>query len=261
MARFFTGAVLNTIQAVAADLVLSGNKLQVNDGSNDIFTEPVPLARTIQSVVTVFTAGTAGVDTVDFAGVSIVDGRIYTLETFAEGIPNPEGSYTTGAIQGVGDSRVYTVGLEDGAATTDLRTAFVTAINNDLDAPVTAAGAGGSTLTLTVDTIANGDVTVVQQPTGSTVAQTTPHVNPAGSPDEVNALFPGQADVTGQYRKYDIVWDRLQRNNGVSGAKVSDERSTIIYADETATNFAAFDTEYDAIIAGTHTPATDYDGI
>jgi hypothetical protein len=47
----------------------------------------------------------------------------------------------------------------------------------------------------------------------------------------------------------------------VSGGKVHYPEFIYIFADELAANFAAMETELDAVLGGTHTPEADYLGI
>jgi len=253
-------AVLNTIQALAADVVLSGGKLQLNDGSNDLLRNAIKLVDATASVKTSYTAGTASVKDYDFAGASFLTNSQYRMSIDIPGridFANGGGQEANQLIT----IREYIVWTGTVTPTADtLRDAFIARINADSAAAVTASANGAGVVRITLDDVAGGDFTT-EAPTGVTEAVITPYVAPAGTPAIVEADAPTFSSPTGQYTTWRISLDDFRRHNAVNGGKVAYPEFINIYADETAANFAAFETEMDAVIAGTHTPVADYLGI
>ena len=108
--------------------------------------------------------------------------------------------------------------------------------------------------------IDGGDFTVVA-PSGVGESVGTAFVAPSGTPAIVEALAPSQSSASATYTTWTIVYNRNSRHYSVGGAYVQNTVSVDVFADSTATNYAAFVVEIDKILAGTHTPVADYLGM
>ena len=259
-------AVLNTIQAAAADVVLSGGKLQLNDGSVDLLTDSVKISDALAVVKTAYAAGTASVKEYDLAGVALAANTQYVMSVEVPqvaGFNNVQvsnGNFGRNEANELIRIRTYVVWVGAAPTANELRDLFIARINDDAGARVTAASGGAGVVELTLDDVNDGDFST-EAPAGAAESVTTPYVAPSGTPALVNADSPNAASATGQYSTWSISLLRARRHNNVGGGNAFFEEVTRIYADEGATNFAAFETELDAVLAGTHTPASDYLGV
>lgn len=249
-------AVLNTIQASAADVVIASGKFKLNDGSADLL-EDIKLVDHKQKIITAYAAGTASIREIQTViGMTVTDGRVWTIEVkkladlnpFVEDAPNNQGSLT----------RIYKVALADSSTATQLRAAFIARINADPDRFVNASTSSNDLRLTAID--ATADFSIVTN-LGLTLANSTPYVAPAGTPAIVDTFVTGQSSPTATYTTYEIVYKIFKRHNAAGGSIVSEEVRTLIFADTGATNYAAFNTELLAVLAGTHTPASDYLGV
>jgi hypothetical protein len=244
----FEVAVLNTIQAAAADAVLSSGKFTLNDGSVDLLTN-VELTDTISYTATAYAAGTAEIATMTVNSATNNSEYSFSINFLDSEDPNP-----------LLRSRTYKVWSDATATVTEIAAAFVAAITADTDALVTATNAAG-VITITQDDAADGDLSFTVNTGDMTAATTTPHVAPAGTPAIVEVDFPGESSATATYTTYDLVVRLYRRNNRISGAFTHQEVIVRFYADAGAANYAAFNTEIGAIFGGTHTPVADYLGV
>lgn len=250
--------VLNTIQALAADLVLAGGKLTLNDGSVDLST-PVKLSDGTDFTATNYSAGVASVKEYDLTAVSLTAQSNYRMEVSLPIQANVAGNVTAEANE-LTNIREYVVWFDAAPTADELRDAFIDRINNDTSAKVTAASGGAGIVELTLDDVDDCDFTVVA-PAGTVETVTTPYTEPAGTPAIVEELAPALVSQTATYRTYELSYEELSANGLISGGKVFFPKKLIVFADEGATNFAAFDTEITAIMDGTHTPVADYLGV
>jgi hypothetical protein len=259
-------AVLNVIQAAGADAVLSGGKLQINDGSNDLLTDAIVLAFAEGYTKTAYAAGTPKVATYDFSGVSLLANTAYRLAVV---FPKRIGFNDQQVIDNGGNQeanqliaiREYIVSTgSTSPSADDLKQLFIDRINADAGAIVTAASGGVGILQITQDDVNDGEFTV-DAPAGTVENVTTPYVAPSGTPALVEAVAPTFSSPTGEYTTWTIDVNMLRRHNAVSGGQVFYPEFIQIFADETAANFAGFETAIDAMLDGTHTPVSDYLGV
>jgi hypothetical protein len=249
-------AVLNTIQAVAADAVLSGGKFNINDGSDDL-TTPTKLVDGIEYEKTAYAAGTPSVKDYDYAGVALLANSQYRVAVVIPSTATVAGSVSSEADELI-PIREYIVWTDSAPASASaLVDLLVARINLDSDAKVTASNAAGE-LRLTLNDVATGDFRTESDGSETVV---TPYVAPSGTPAIVEALAPTKSSPTAEYTTYRFDFNDFLRNNAVSGGKVAFPAFLYVFADETAANFAAFDAEMDAIFGGTHTPVADYLGV
>lgn len=259
-------AVLNTIQAVAADVVLAGGKLQLNDGSVDLLSDSVIISDGIAVVKSAYAAGTASVKEYDLAGVSLTANSQYVMSVEVPKVAGFNNVLVSNGNHGRNEAsellriRSYTVWVGSAPTADELKTLFIDRINLDASTRVTAASGGSGVVELTLNDVNDGDFSTTA-PAGAVEAVTTPYVAPAGTPALVEADAPSASSATGQYTTWKITLNRLRNHNGVSGGKVYFTEETRVYADATATNYAAFATEMDAVLDGTHAPAADYLGL
>lgn len=243
-------SVLNTIQAVAADITFGpGGAFTVTD-----LGEVIKLGDGEAFAATAFAAGTASVKEYNLAAVSLTAETVYTMIVNVDHPENPEPDESL--------NRSYTVSSGTTVPTADeLRDLFIARINLDTNRKVEPASGGAGIVELTLNDIDIGDFNVPTSPAGTVEAVTTPFVAKAGTPAQVELLAPGQSSATATYKEYELQYRRFARNNAISGAFTHQLERVLIFADTGATNFAAFDTEMLAIMAGTHTPVADYLGV
>lgn len=231
-------AVLNTIQAVAADIIVSKEGgIKLNDGTIDLINE-ILKNKIVSSTKTAFAAGTASDKDYDFNGLAADDTQ-FTLKVSVETFPATEES-----------PRSYTIWTGTGATDVTIRDAFITEINSDTNRKVEASAGAGDILTLILKDVTTGDFTTdtsgaADVPETVSVA----YVAPAGTPALVDAVSSGLSAPTGEYTTYDIIWKRGARNNAISGAFTEQEVTTRVFPEEGATNFAAFVAVLDSLLA------------
>lgn len=245
-------AVLNSIQAAAADLSLVGGKLGCTD-----LGQTIKLVDGVSVTKTAYAAGTLSVKTVEFAAAVLTAQTGYRLA-----IEVPDAKDFSGGGREANQLipiREYTVFFDAAPTAAALAAAFRDKINADLGRKVNASLAG-TLLTLTLIKLTEGDF-FTDSPTGCVDAVVTPFVAPAGTPAIVEALAPTKSSATANYTTWKITFNKLYKNNAVSGGQVFFENDILIFADELEADFAAFETELDAILDGTHVPVADYLGI
>ena len=132
-------------------------------------------------------------------------------------------------------------------------------INLDPSGDVTAS-LNGVQLRLTLDSVDEGDFFPSVE-SGATITEPTPYAAPAGTPAIVEALAPTQSSPTANYTTYKIDYKHFYKHNGVGGMESRKDEYVYIFADALAANYAAFDTELQAVLGGTHTPISDYLGM
>ena len=170
-------AVLNTIQAVAADIIVSKEGgIKLNDGTIDLINE-ILKNKIVSSTKTAFAAGTASDKDYDFNGLA-ANSTQFTLSISVPTFPGDEEN-----------PRKYTIWT--GAAATDdgIRDQFITEINADTNRKVEASSGGGDVLTLILKDVTTGDFTVDTSGAADVpeVVQVA-FVAPAGTPALVDAV-------------------------------------------------------------------------
>jgi hypothetical protein len=259
-------AVLNVIQAAAADVVLSGGKLQINNGTFDLLSEALKISDGTNVTKTAYNVGVARVTEIDLAGVSLLANHTYRIAVeFPKRLGfNNEQVIDNGGRQEANQLMVIREYVVSTGANTpsadDLRDLFIDRITQDTSALVTAASGGAGIVELRGNDAADGTFSV-EAPAGAVETETTPYVAPSGTPAIVEVFAQGQSSASAEYTTWAIAVNRLRRNNAVSGGKVHYPEFIYIFADELAANFAAMETELDAVLGGTHTPEADYLGI
>jgi hypothetical protein len=250
-------AVLNVIQAAAADVVLSGGKLKLNDGSKDIL-EPIKLVDGEGYTATAYAAGTPSVKDVDFAGGPLLAQSQYRLAVEIPGrIDFAGGGQEANQLIAIQEFIVWSGSAAPTAAS--LAADFEAQVNLYGESGVTASVVANK-LRLTLDKVSEGDFFPSVE-SGATITVVTPYVAPAGTPEIVEALAPTQSDPTAQYTTYKIDYKQYYKHNAISGMEGRKDAYVYIFADSTATNYAAFNTELLAVLGGTHTPIADYLGM
>jgi len=253
-------AVLNTIQAAAADIVFANGKFNINDGTNDL-TVPIKLMSGLSYSNVAYSAGVASTKTYNLNAVTLAANSQYRLAVVIEGRID----FASGGGKESNDLipiREYVVWSGTTAPTaSQLRDLFIARINEDAQAGVTASSGGAGIVKLVLDSVDYGDFTV-EAPSGTVETVTVAYVAPSGTPAIVEKLVdPTLVSQTAHYTTYTIVYNAESRNGLVSGGKVLFENTLMIFADALAANYAAFNTEMNAVMAGTHTPVADYLGV
>ncbi|MHA2170211.1 MAG: hypothetical protein ACXAB7_09995 [Candidatus Kariarchaeaceae archaeon] len=247
-------AVLN-VMAGAADVTLSGGRFAVNEASVDLI-EEIKVADGTGLVKTAYAPGTPSVKTYDFAAVALAANSQYRFAVVIDGrIDFNGGGSEANELIPIREYVVWTGAAP--AAATDLVDLIVDRIALDADADVSAANAGGL-LEITLLSVDEGDF---RAETDAVEAIPTPFVAASGTPAIVEGFAPTASSPTGEYTTWQVNYDHYRRHNGVGGGKAAFPEFVLIFADETAANFAAMETELDAVLAGTHTPVADYLGL
>lgn len=231
MARLLDVAVLNTIQASAADVDVTKGLIGLAPSAADNM-EAIPHKDIISWVNTPYAAGTGATLKWEFSGVALVGGIQYSVVITQGGV-----SKTYSVIQATA-----------WASTAALVLALAAKINLDGNAAVVATQSTTRlVLTQTTATVPTGAISTTNNQ-GATVYATgaVAYIAPAGTPAEVDAVKAGSSVVAGAYTKHSIVWNKLVSHNAVSGLKVYREVESRIYSDQGATNFTAYEAEMDA---------------
>lgn len=244
--------VLDTIQASAADLILSKGTLSVKG-----LATAIPMRDVFKMGFTkyAYAAGTAKVGLITIG--SIAANTAYTVQIttyYTQGIP------LSSAAEKYTETKSYVVYTGASTTATQAATQLAALINADTSSFVTATP---STNTVS---IAGGDanatfVITVSDTSIFVVTTTTPYVQPQGTYAIVSKVNPNALSGS-TYATY--IWTIKTPIPGKSlNSQGNDELvgEVIIYANEAATNFAAFNTEMLAIQAGTHSPSADYLGV
>lgn len=254
--------VLNTIAALAANVDLTGGKISFLNASGALLADKIRLTDGTAYSKTAYAAGTASVKTVTLTGITLAANTIYRMTVRIDGrIDFASGGGKESNALFV--TREYDVSSGTAVPTAnEIEDLFTARINGDAAAGVTASSGGAGVLTLTLDSVVYGDFFVDSYPTGAVVATTTPYVAPSGTPAIVDEFVtPGTTSATANYTTWKISFNRPFRSGAISGSIVAQPEFVYIFADDNAANYAAFATEVDAILAGTHTPVADYLGI
>ena len=250
-------AVLNVIQAAAADIVLSGGDFKLNDGSKDIL-NPIKVVDGEGYDKIPYALGTLSIKDVDFAAGPLLADSQYRLAIQIPGrIDFAGGGQEANQLIAIQEYIVWTGTVAPTA--TSLATDFVAQVNLYGESGTTASLAGGK-LRLTLNKVSEGDFFPSVE-SGATITVITPYVAPSGTPAIVEALAPTQSSPTAQYRTYKIDYKQYYKHNGVGGMEARKDEYVLIFADENALNFAAFELELLAVLGGTHTPVADYLGM
>jgi len=245
--------VLDTVQAAAADITFAGGKLEVTG-----LGEVIKLTDGISSSFDAYAAGTPSVKEYDFAGITLAANYQYRFAVVIDRQVdfNGGGKEANELIP----IREYVVWTGTTVPTADdIRDEFIQRINQDPQSRVTAASGGAGILELTLDSVEEGDFRA-ESPEGTVETVTTAFVEPQGTPAVVEANG-GVANPAGQYDTYTITFGKERRQAYVNGGFASFPEDVKIYLESTSGNAAAFITELDSILDGTHTPVSDYLGI
>lgn len=240
-------SVLNTVQAAAADVSFAAGEITITG------LPPFRYKDVVGYVSTAAAVGTLQIDTITFTAFTPVIGQAYKIKL------RPNLIRIGVAEIPIGQTEVY-ITVATTVTANDLSQQFADAITNNTQSKVTAVNAAG-VITVTQKDFTIDGFSVPEVPGLVVVATTTPFVKPAGSQTEVEGAVDSSVSVDATtFQKYEIELHR--RKEFDSAGDVSAQRLlAIVYVDDTDGNFAALDTELDAVFDGTHTPATDYDAV
>jgi len=239
-------SVLNA--PVLGDITVSGGKASITG-----IGEKIPLEAVTSFLKKAFNTGTASIQDVDLAGVVALDNTQFRLNVR---LVAPTDSFL---VEPEVLERSYIVSTGTGATTAIIRDLFITEINQDTNADVTASDGGGSVLTLTAKKV-DFDF-AVDAPSGSTVVVTTPHVAPAGTTEIVQQFDSVNASATANYDTYEIVFNRDFRSAAVGGSIVKNEFVLFVFSDSLITpGHTQFDARIQGIFTNTVLDAVKQDG-
>jgi hypothetical protein len=250
-----SATLLNTPVA-ATDVVLDNGVLTILDesGAQSLVLKASDL---INFNYAATSNGTANVVDVDLTGVVIVNNGVYSLTISAPYAVNFfGGGQETNAIF---QTRTYTVSLDATATVVELRDAFVTRINADVNNYFSAAGVAGDIVRVTADAAGFGPLTITA-PALSVVSDNVVWASPVGTTNEVLQYIPNAALVSGTYNRYIITHRKFQRSNIVNGLQVVRPVQSIVYLNSADAGTAATVTKLTNILSGAYTPVADYLG-
>lgn len=193
--KLIDSVVLNTIQASAADLTLSGDKLTVNG-----MTTTIPFRNVFKLnpyTLTAYSAGVAQVVAVTFDNALVADTKVYHLEVTMTPAVDPGLINANVLYDGVMQFQIITT---TGTTGTTVAAAFHTAIDAILAQGGTAIDAShaANVLTLTcTNALFSISVRALETITSS-IADTTAYVRPSGSYAQV-VLINGSATSGSTY--------------------------------------------------------------
>jgi hypothetical protein len=256
MKKAALAVVLNTVQATAGDLDLLRNVMTLTG-----LGEGLRLADLVSVNKETYAAGTASVKTLDVSsGISLVAEATYRLKVFCSKT-NKSREYT------------WTSGASAPTAA-NVATALAAAITADQgnDNRLVSATSSTADLVLTLLDVDNGDFQIQVTVEGAiqtlSISVGTAYVAPTGTFEvlrELTGLPEGtglnEIKTDGQYTTYETILRKYVNHNEVGGAQVVAPLKVVIAVEEGAANAGALVTAIDAVFGGTHTPATDYDGV
>lgn len=197
-----------------------------------------------------FTAGQLQQEDVDFAGLVPIVGDAFKI------VIRPNLRRLGVAEIPIGQSET-TIVIATTTTLTDLIDLFVTAINNNSQ-KVTATK-NGSVMELDQDDFTIDGFSVPEFPAGITdVTTNTAFIEPNGSPSQVESFVDSSVTVaaSGEFRRYTFVIHK-RKEFASDGDVTSQKVLAIVFADELAGSFAAFNTAITNIVDGSEALA-DY---
>ena len=249
-------AINNSV--VAGDSDLSSGELTIlNADTSEAF--KMKMVDGLGWSKTAFAAGTLSIKTIDFSAVIKLANNAYTMTI---GFPNRqddlEGGRESDAVVKI---RTFTVWSTNTVPTTaEIRNLFKTAIDNDTsDRTGVTAGTSGDNLTITMTDVNSGD-TVLGVPTGATISVGTPYVAPSGTATIVSDYVSGSAvAAAGEYTTY-VLRHRTFSPIALMNGQTMREHKAVLFIEENAAGFGAFETKLDSILDGSYTPVADFLG-
>lgn len=249
--------LLNTPLA-ATDVVLANGVLSILDESGATALV-IKATDFLNFSYDVQTNGTANKVDVDLTGVTMIANGVYTLTVSAPYAVNFfGGGQETNAVY---QARTYTVSLGGTPVAQDLRDAFVSRINADVNAYFSAAAVAGDIVRITADAAGFGPLNVVA-PANSVISDNVAWVAPVGTADEVLQYIPDASIVTGVYNRYTITYRKLIRSNIVNGLQIVKPVQALVYINTTVAGPepAAVIAKLTSILNGSYTPVAGYLG-
>lgn len=248
----FQFTVLNTIQLAAADVTMAqGNVTVTNLG------RAIKLSDGISYTVSPYAAGTAAVWEATFPTTPVPSTSYFVTLELPNHLAFPNGGQNSNQLSRIRTYSVYT--SASGETGTTLAQKFADLINADLWDGVIRFSASPAAAVLTI-TQAAASVTaldgipVVTATSTVTLVNTVAGVFPSGTPSQLIAAGVPTVSVspTAEYSTYDLVLRYTTTRGVANGARAFIEARAVIYADELATNFAAFDTKLVSILDGSY---------
>ena len=190
-----------------------------------------------------FTAGVLQQEDVDFAGLVPIVGQAFKI------VIRPNLRRLGVAEIPIGQSET-TIVIATTTTLTDLIDLFVTAINNNSQ-KVTATR-NANVMELDQDDFTIDGFSVPEFPAGITdVTTNTAFVEPNGSPSQVESFVDSSVTVaaSGEFRRYTFVIHK-RKEFASDGDVTSQKVLAIVFADELAGSFAAFNTAITNIVDG-----------
>lgn len=229
--------VVNT--PLATDAVLNYGKLALLDEAGTTALE-LKLTDVIKGGKVAYAAGTAHKARVALASISLTANTEYRLTIV---IPNRVDFFGGGAeTNPLNTVRTYSwVSGSSAPTAANVRDAFITVVNADLFAGVTASANSTANLDLLADSADAGQLQVTFHDSGATYSDATAYVAPVGTISEVELQAPGKSLAGTTYNRYEFKYRKIVRNNTVSGLQVIKPVKTVVYA-------AASSTAYEAVL-------------
>ncbi len=245
--------VLNTIQALAADLALVDGLISVTG-----MPEKIDVERSTFRKKWAYSAGVAPIKDhyVATGGLALTADTIYTLEVRFPDLPD---QHAHGYVK-----RYTWISGTSAPTAANIATGLAAAVNADTARKVNASVVSTTTLRLTSTAVGNGDLWFAINSKGTTAVNTA-FVAPSGTPALVRELAAGNGQAvsdSAQYTVYEVHSDKTVKSSGLSGIAKGDTVmvKNYICLSSGATNYAALETALDAVLDGTST-AANYEGV
>jgi len=243
---------------VAGDAVLASGELSIlNADTTEAF--KMKVVDGLGWSKTAYAAGTLSIKTIDFSACTLLANSAYTMSI---GFPNRqddlEGGRESDAVVKIRTFTVWSTNTVPTAA--NIRDLFKTAIDNDTsDRTGVTAGTNGNNLTITMTDVNSGD-TVLDVPTGATISVGTPYIAPSGTPTIVADYASGSSvAVAGEYTTY-VLRYRTFAPTALFNGQTMREHKSVVFIEETAGGFGAFETKLDSILDGSYATVADFLG-
>jgi len=225
--------VLNTIQAAAADLTFEDGVLDVTglEGS-------IPFNRVLNCYKRDYVAGTANKKTITPPAAPVA------LKKYEINLSLPKVGRQISIF-------VFAAATGETQATLNDKILAALSGNPAVTSLFTIVEATSTTVTVEVKDVTNGPLTLLFP--GGSVANTTPHVTPLGTPADITEIARGFSQTiagAGTYHAWVFTMSEMVPNGGPQGPQGVKSSDIWIVANEAAANYGDFETALNGFVTG-----------
>ena len=233
-------SVLNGTDVVSGSVTGVNGSILVKGLSN-----PIDPASISSYAITAYAAGQKKKWTLDFTAFVPADNTQYSITLTKVMTGDPQGIGTSDLF---GNKKTYSIfsGVSDTA--TIIGGKFRAALVADTQAFVVTTGATVQAIVEAVDTSFDFTVDITAVPL-TTKTITVAYIAPSGTPTIVGAIDSVNVSSAGQYRTYLITYRQRRTSGLVENSYVSKLQTVVVFADELATNFTAFNSRLTNLLA------------